>query len=523
MRRHRNKGLPFRPPTEQPSNQRGVSSLVASAVNVRVTQGFQNTRWGATEWQQEAWLHYDTCPEFSSGVTLIANACSRARLIGVDIDPVTGDPAEQASTDPDVADIMSQLFGGVSGQSQALHTLAQHLTVAGDCWALATDDPDLDQSTWEILSTSAVTATSATQIMVEQMNGIPRRLDVDNELLMRLWRPHPKRRWEADAATRALLPVLRELAALTAMVSATVKSRLSSAGILWIPEEITLPKPTPAKADDDTQGRSESAGAAAWLDLITEAMVAPIRDPDSASAVVPMISTVKGDLIEKIKHMEFGRDLDQMIEPLRESCVKRLSVGMDLPPAKLLGIETANHWTGWLISEDFAREYLSPLLELIADAITRFYLRPALEARGRRAGMFAVYFDLSRLFPRQVSIDNATKAYEAGLLAEDEYLEALGFSVGQKASSEERARRLIMELVQHGNPQTLAEIGAAITALFPGIVIQPITATGGLGAPISGTEPKAIAGQTEPTPTAATNAPPAGPTSEPAGVGVPSG
>jgi hypothetical protein len=497
------------------------SALVAAAVNVRVTQGFMNMRWGATDWQQEGWLHYDNCPEFGAGVRLMAWALSRARLIAVDIDPITGDPGTQPSKDPDVADVMGDLFGGPAGQSQALKMIGKHLTVAGDLWLLATDNPDLDQATWEVLGTTEVTASSANRIVVEQMNGLPREIDTENELLIRVWEPHPKRRWEADAATRSLLPVLRELSALTSMVSATVKSRLASAGILWIPEEIQLPKPTTGPVADNTQVKAEAAGAQAWLDLITEAMIAPIRDPDSASAVVPLISTVKGDLIDKITHMEFGRDLDAMIQPLRDACILRLAVGMDLPPEKLTGSGDINHWGQWSITEDFAKQYIAPKLELVASALTTYYLHPALRARRKNPKAFAVYFDLNKLLPNQITVDNATKAFDAGLLRETTYMETLGFAASDIADNEERARRLLTELLARGNPQTLAEVAQAIAALFPGITIQPLTPTGGLGTPITGKAPAALPpgrpAASEPSPTPSSNAPPARPpTSNPA-------
>lgn len=467
---------------EQPGRRTtAIASLVASAAEVRVNTNYQQVRWGGTEWQQEAWLHYDTCPEFHAGVNIGAQNLSRARLIGVEIDAMTGEPGTQPTTDPDVTDIMGQLFGGPSGQGQALASLYRHLDVAGDCWALATANVDVDGASWEILATTEVTSAGGGRIMIEQLDGIPRPIDNERELLLRIWQSHPRRRWEADSSARALLPVLRELAALTAMVSATVKSRLASAGILWIPEEIQLPK-TQQQVNDVTQVKSESAGAAGWLDLITEAMVAPIQDPDSASAVVPLVATVKGDLIAKISHMEFGRDLDAMIEPLRESGVKRLAVGMNLPPSILLGLETANHWTAWAITEDYAKAYLAPKLETIAQVLTESYLRPALRVRGKDPSLFAVYFDLDKLVPRQVSVDNAKTAYDAGLLSEVEFMAALGFSTTQMADAQERARALVIEMLRHANPQVLTEISGTIAQLFPGIHVQSITAAPGAAA-----------------------------------------
>ena len=441
-------------------------SLVASAATVRVSTQWANMRWGGTDWQQEGWMHYDTCPEFHSGVELKANALGRARLIGVDIDPDSGEPRTQPTENADVRDIMGMLFGGPTGQSQALTAMGRHLSVAGDLFVLATDQPDADQTTWEILGTTEVTAQGNGRINVTQLDGLPRPVDTDNELLFRVWQPHPSRRWDADSMARPLLPVLRELASLTAMVSATVKSRLASAGILWLPDELSVPT-TSGPVVENSQVRTEAAGANAWLDLITEAMTAPIQDPDSAAAVVPLVATVKGDLIEKISHMEFGRDLDAMIEPLRTAGVSRLAVGMSLPAEYLNGQGDINHWTGWLIAEDFNRLYLAPVLELIADALTRYYLRPALRARGIDPDLFAVYFDLTALQPQQISVANAQAAYDAGLLKESEYMAVLGFSPAQMADNMERGRRLIVQLVQT-QPDSLAALVPVLTQMFPG-------------------------------------------------------
>lgn len=485
--------------TEVAEGNRGPTSLVASAAAVRVSAQWTNMKWGGTDWQQEGWLHYDTCPEFHSGVDLKANALGRARLIGVPIDSETGEPGTQPSEDADVRDIMGLLFGGSTGQSQALTSMGRHLSVAGDLFVLATDQPDRDDTTWEILGSTDVTA-SQSKIMVKQLDGLPREVDTDEELLFRVWQSHPARRWEADSMAKALLPVLRELASLQAMVSATVKSRLASAGILWLPDELSLPTTTTAGLTENHQTRSDAATANAWLDLITEAMTAPIQDPDSASAVVPLVATVKGELIAQIRHDQFGRDLDAMIEPLRTAGVQRLAVGMTLPAEYLTGQGDINHWTGWLIAEDFNRLYLAPVLELIADAVTRFYLRPALRARGRAdAELFAVSFDLDRLVTQQITVENATTAYQAGLLGELEYMAVLGFTPGQMANPAERGRRLLVSLMTT-QPDALGALVPVLAQLFPGapnvavpvLPAAPIRETVTLPLPAAASTPAAL-------------------------------
>jgi hypothetical protein len=478
-----------------------LRSLAASAAQINVRTDFQTVRWGGTDWQQEAWLHYDTVPEFHAGVNIGANNVSRARLIGVEVDPATGEPGTQPTDNPVVSDIMGELFGGPSGQGQALSSLYRHLDVAGDCWVLGSANVDLDGASWEILSTAEVTGGGSSRIMIEQLNGMPRPLaDDGTELLIRIWQAHPRRRWEPDSPARALLPVLRELAALGAMVSATVKSRIASAGILWIPEEITLPNATEGP-NDVTQVRSEAAGAAGWLDLITEAMTAPLQDPDSASAVVPLVATVPAEYIEKINHMSFGADLDAMIEPLREMAIKRLAIGMNLPPSILLGLELANHWTAWAITEDYAKAYLAPKLELIAAALTSFYLRPALRARNIDPSKFAVYFDLDKLVPRQVSTENAAAAWAAGILKAEEYAAILGISTTQMPTPLERLQAITIKLIETGNvdavaalaPTLAALLGVPVPGMLPVIESVPTGGTAG-GARPAGQEDAAIPG-----------------------------
>lgn len=453
------------------------TALTAAAVDVRTTGGYQqNARWGGTDWQQEGWLHYDNCPEFHKGVISIAGNLSRARLIGVEMDPATGDPMTTASDDVDVKDIMSRLFDGPSGQSQALMQMGKHDTVAGDMWILASDNPDLDGETWQVLGTTEVTQ-SGRSIQIQQMNGQFRELDLESELLFRLYQMHPKNRWDADAPTRSLLPVLRELASLTAMVSATVKSRLASAGILWIPDDIVLPKQL-AGAGYNTRQRSDSSGAEAWLDLITEAMTAPIADPDSASAVVPLVAVVQGNMIDKISHMEFGRDLDGELEPLRQACVTRIAIGLELPPELLTGTGDVNHWTSWQIDESNVRTFISPKLERYCAALTKLYLHPALLARGKNPSNFAVYFDVSKLLPRQINTDNATALHEVGLISDAVYVEALGFAKSDMPSDDEQLKHLVLDMLKRGQFQTLFELAPTLATMFPMLKLQPPAAPG---------------------------------------------
>ena len=136
-----------------------------------------------------------------------------------------------------------------------LNRLALNLWVAGDGWLVGIPrelidedeenpyepDPDadiaLEDLDWRMLSVNEVKSTNSSDTVVIS-------LDADNELevspddiyLIRVWRSHPNRAWEADSPTRSSLPVLRELVGLTMHVSAQVDSRLAGAGVFIVPQ-----------------------------------------------------------------------------------------------------------------------------------------------------------------------------------------------------------------------------------------------------------------------------------------------
>lgn len=440
-------------------------ALLAAAIGVTAKLSYgSKIKPGATAWQDEAWAHYDTCPELHAAGQIVANACARAQLIAVDVDPDTGVPSTAPTDDREAGGAIADLFGGPTGQSQAQAAIGLHMTIAGECYAVAlVDENDIAGATaaWEILSVSAVHGTAGDTIVIDRPDGSQRTLR-DGDLLIRIWRPHPRRYWEADSPVRALLPVLRELAQLTAQVTAVTKSRLAGAGILWLSDQIE-PPPT---ADEDGQDEDTGTGTAqSWSEYLTAAMVEPIRDPDSAAAVVPIIAQVSQDAIEHgIRHDQFRQDLDTSIQPLREANIRRLGLGLDMPPEMLLGLGDVNHWGQWQITEAFVKSSPGAIFELVCDALTTGYLRPALSPE--RAALFAVGVDLTDLLPDQTDDAAAKELYDAGLLSEDEYMASRNFDPKrQKADPDERLFRLALDLLRL-NPT--AEMASALGPLLLG-------------------------------------------------------
>src|SRR5690606_40124656 len=90
-------------------------------------------------------------------------------------------------------------------------------------------------------------------------------------------------------------------------------SRLASAGVWLVPDEITFPV------------REEFADAAdpfmaEWIEIAAEA----IRTPGTAAATVPIPIKVPAEYVDKIRHLDFTLKRSEKIIDKRESAIKRL-------------------------------------------------------------------------------------------------------------------------------------------------------------------------------------------------------
>jgi len=103
--------------------------------------------------------------------------------------------------------------------------------------------------------------------------------------------------------------------------------------------------------------------------------------------------------------------------------------------------------TAWLISEEGIR-WIRGYLGLIADALTRGFLRPALIAMGvTDPERYAFSFDTSTLAARPNRLDEAIQLHDRGLLSDEELVKAAAFSVDQMPDEAGRAKQIIYKLV----------------------------------------------------------------------------
>lgn len=408
-----------------------------------------------------AWYYWKRIPELHYLTRYIANALSVVKLY---IGTTKGDPKanpEELRPRHYANDLLANFAGGPLGQSELLDRLSLHLTVPGDSVIIGPRDPSTrlpypyDQ--WRVWSTAEVTARNG-QIFLKRIGSYQEEPIPAGALAVRIWRPDPQFHEKADSPVKAAFTVLRELDLLDKHVAATAVSRISGAGIYWIPDEITF-------ASDEVE--TEGAEVDPFVRHLTEVASIAIKNPDSAAAVLPVIIRAQAEYIAAIRHDTFSTPFDEKVPELRLTALRRLALGMDVPPEILLGQAQSTSWSAWQTDESTLRVHLVPLLTLIASSLTVGWLKPTLDelplsAKDREeAENLVVWFDYSNLKIRQDVSGDAQALFDRHAIDEDALRLNSGYSSNSKPTNEELSRQILLSLVRN-NPNLA---GYAINAL----------------------------------------------------------
>lgn len=388
-------------------------------------------------WQAEAWRQYDINGELRFGCAWLGNALSRCRLRATAVD-ANGVLQLATPVPTEVSDIVEGLLGSPGRQAQVLSALAVHLSVPGDCYVVATIDADGNFTDWAVMSTEEITSAGDGKVRINRGDGYPYTLDLANALVIRIWRPHPRRHFEADSPTRAALPVLIEMEQLSKYIFATLDSRLAGAGILFLPSEMTFPTPR----------ESLEPGEDPFTAVLTEAMVTPISDRGAASAVVPIVVRAPKDALAGVQHMRFDSAMSAEVSDLRDKAIRRLALDLDMPAEVLLGAGDSSHWNAWQIEEQAIKLHIEPVMVLICAALTEGYLRPALAAAGIDDDEWALWFDSSDLVLRPNRNQDAKDVWDRGALSDDTLRRENGFVDSDAPAGQEACRNAVMAFIK---------------------------------------------------------------------------
>lgn len=522
--------LPWTPPPIEnvrrlPARPSPLGSLVASARRVKeeTIRGQRSSAPGtsASSWQADAWDMYDLVGELRFIANTLAGRMGQARFyvgrVGAgDDDPV---PIE----DQRWQDLLDQVGHNNAGRSQLIVRLALNMFVAGEAWLVGVPDdllpaavvssmgeslpslpPPLTPSipravtepnslpmvdlNWFACSVSEITTDSTGLITVRLGENSSEHIVTSPEALqlIRVWRPHPRKVWEPDSPTRSSLPVLRELVGLTMHISAQVDSRLAGAGVLVYAQSAQRAMRLAAGLTPDPS-TDDATGSDPFTEALLEAMITPISDRSSASALVPLLVAVPDEAVSLFNHLTFSTPLDAEARPLRDEAIRRLALGLDCPPELLLGTAGVNHWGAWLVQEDVITTHIEPGLALLCDALTTQFLWPVLLATGMvstwdEAQEFAVWYDVGHMIIRPDRSNDAKDLFDRGELSGATLRESAGFNEDDAAPlppgvPSDPAVVAALELVK-ASPDLLRDPGlAGVVAQIRGVLTPGATAS----------------------------------------------
>ena len=396
-------------------------------------------------WQSLAWEMYDRVGELRYYVGWRSGSCSRVRLVASTIDRATGKPTGGIpDDDPNserVKEIVRSIAGGPLGQSQLIKRVVESVSVAGESWVaiLDTDEPNLPDNTpqmsWLALTRDEVKTAAAGGVEIELPSGGRHQFDPETDSIFRIWNPRARRASEPDSPVRATLDSLHEIVRTTKTISNASKSRLIGNGIVFVPEEMSIPAtqgPTSDKTGLADQAALIGTPAVKQLqELLWQVATTAYDDDDSMAALIPMFATVKGEHVKNVSHLKFDNQVTQIAIQVRNDAISRLAMGLDVSPERLLGLgSNTNHWTAWQISDEDVQLHINPIMELICQALTAQVVNKVLIAEGLNPQNYTLWYDATGLTNDPDKSSAANAAWNSGAINGAAYIDFLGLPSG---------------------------------------------------------------------------------------------
>ena len=464
----------------EPAAYNQPRGLTAAAAQVNIgdkseAEYFKARRQSAsTAWQTEAWEYYDAIGEIKYAFNLVASVVSRIRLYAAAVQNPSEAPApiqnvenvdeKVASAAQRALDRLSSAYGGQPG---LLKDAALNLQVTGECYLVQIPErigsgiPE----TWDVRSTDELQVDSKGNYIINPRRdvggGTSSMMSQGNKdavllpktsYVGRIWRAHPRYTQESDSSLRGLLDLCAELLLLNRTFRATARSRLN-AGALYLPDGLSVaasPDPDYPYDEEGNYNEQYNAEEAAddFEDQLIDAMTTPIKDEDSASAVVPLIIRGPAELGDKIKQFKFERSFDPALAQRSDRVLERIMQGLDVPKDVVTGLANVKYSNALQIDEALYKAHIEPLMLLIVDALTVMYLRPYLIANGYSAEEVknvCIWYDPSQVATRNDRAADADAGFDKLAISYDAWRRAHGFSEADAPDAQEYTMRLVAQ------------------------------------------------------------------------------
>ena len=388
-----------------------------------------------TEWQDEAWRFTRCIGELGYFVRWRSNACAQVRLVASEIDPATGLPtgsiAEDDAEGQKFLELVKQIAGGPLGQKELIKRAAACLTVPGELSIAILQRPEGEK--WFVLSQKQITTSTKTvdSVAIKLPDGTTHDFNKDNDAMFRVWNEDFEDPTLADSPVRACLDALGEIERATKKIRNADQSRLLNNGMLMVPSEASLPDsqaPTAADQPGTPAPAATKKVAASLQRMIVQAAEHSNRDENSMAALIPIVVAAPGEHIGKVEHIEFSKEVTKTAVDIRNNAITRLARGLDVSPEQLLAEGNSNHWTDWLRSDQDVKLHITPVMEVLCQAIYTCTIANMLEQAGVDPSKYTLWFDTSQLTKDPDLTDEAKDTYAHGITRSKSFVETMGLS-----------------------------------------------------------------------------------------------
>lgn len=364
-----------------------AASEIISVENIASPKAIRGKR---ARWQQEVLAYTDVIPEVENASLWMRNTVNRVSFTS------------------DNATINQEL------QKLDVGRVAQLIGLVGEAFVAFNNEwPDL----WNVLAPGEIEVKDGkVKIKTEdgKMVAAPSGTDV-----IRIFIPDESDRYKAKSTLKPMLDILEALY-LHQIADVTLGgSRAAWAGFVYIPND-ELDQMPPGWRGEPDQGTQEYL-AGDIQRFLRDSIGQHSSHGDRRKVMMPYLLFGAADNADGLKHVIPERsDNAAGFNDRIAGYIKRIARTLPVPSEVTLGYEGANDWSAYKMSEDGYQFYTEPMVNMIVEALNRFYVQ-------RGASGDVVEADPSKLISKPDLTDAAIRLFQLGALSMEATLRATGF------------------------------------------------------------------------------------------------
>jgi hypothetical protein len=414
-------------------------------------------------WQKAAWGYYKTLGEIHYACSFYARMLAGITLLTQE----RNDAGEWVdSTDETLVGSLERLENGKGGIASLQAQFAVLLFMQGEALLACTLEGEEDAQPgdvyecWEMLSTAELTYTKKgaggvgeytrrRRVGTGKDEKIPE-TDPDDPkpgtmTAYRFYKRDPEFSGMADASMRAVLEDCEELLLLKRAIRNTARNRGAGNGVLVMP----------ASMGDATVDAGDGTKISKNAKAIYDALTAPIANEQASHAVTPVIVFApNGTTSQDVFHVDLRGAALYKETGLRDECIRRIAIGLDMPPEKLSGTASSNHWTAWQIDDASWTEHGDPVARKLCEDLTDVLLIPAAEEAGMEPNNVRVWFDATEVIQDPDRGRAAQEAHDRLTISDESYRRESGFEEDDAPTPEEWDKRAAIGHAPRGTTPT---------------------------------------------------------------------